>query len=312
MVSGDVWCWQWESELTFRPVINIFYSIVSDYRLDDRAAGIRSSAKTKNFSSSLCVRTSSESRLASCAMGTGVLAPGVKRGWGLTLTTHIHVVRRPTVKSYTSSRPCRPHGVAGHFTLLTPLSSVILINLCTPAATFSDPEFYPHGVLMDFIWFSCKTVIISLSNNKVVLVMVKCCVFFAIEAETLGITYMSSCFKGFLSLSTQHLYLSIFYTCKEEQEYHDVNTSTAVPWRSGRLSLLCTCQFRRPVLLQGKQLWLPVYKYLNMFWLTALGHLFGLSHIRQGLVSFRLAFISVVSSILSSFLFTQYLREFIY
>jgi hypothetical protein len=27
-------------------------------------------------------------------MGTGVLSPGVKRGWGMTLTTHHHLVPR--------------------------------------------------------------------------------------------------------------------------------------------------------------------------------------------------------------------------
>jgi len=45
-------------------------------------------------------------------MGTGVLSPGVKRGWGVTLTTHPHLVPRSRMsRSYTSSPPKRLHGV---------------------------------------------------------------------------------------------------------------------------------------------------------------------------------------------------------
>jgi hypothetical protein len=50
-------------------------SIVSDYRLDDRAIGVRSPAGAKDFSSNLCVLTGSEAHPASCPMGTGVLNP---------------------------------------------------------------------------------------------------------------------------------------------------------------------------------------------------------------------------------------------
>jgi hypothetical protein len=51
-------------------------SIVSDYRLDDRAIGVRSPAGAKDFSSSLCVQTGSGARPASCTMGTGGPFPG--------------------------------------------------------------------------------------------------------------------------------------------------------------------------------------------------------------------------------------------
>jgi hypothetical protein len=44
---------------------------MSDYRLDDRAIGIQSSAEAKDFSSSLCVQTGSEAHPASCTMGIG-------------------------------------------------------------------------------------------------------------------------------------------------------------------------------------------------------------------------------------------------
>jgi hypothetical protein len=63
-------------------------SIVSDYGLDDRAIGIRSSAGAEDFSSSLCVQTGSGAHPASCTMGTGGPFPGVKRGRGVMLTTH--------------------------------------------------------------------------------------------------------------------------------------------------------------------------------------------------------------------------------
>jgi hypothetical protein len=46
-------------------------SIVSDYRLDDRAIGVRSLAGAKDFSSNLCVQTGSEAHPAACTMGTG-------------------------------------------------------------------------------------------------------------------------------------------------------------------------------------------------------------------------------------------------
>jgi hypothetical protein len=44
---------------------------VSDYGLDDRAIGVRSSAGAKDFSSNLYVQTGSEAHPASCTMGTG-------------------------------------------------------------------------------------------------------------------------------------------------------------------------------------------------------------------------------------------------
>jgi hypothetical protein len=46
-------------------------SIVSDYGLDDRVIGVRSSAGAKDFSSSLFVQTGSGAHPASYTMGTG-------------------------------------------------------------------------------------------------------------------------------------------------------------------------------------------------------------------------------------------------
>jgi hypothetical protein len=69
-------------------------SIVSDYRLANRAIGVQSPAEAKYFSSSLCVQTGSEAHPASYPMGTVGPSPGVKRGRGVTLTTHLYIVSR--------------------------------------------------------------------------------------------------------------------------------------------------------------------------------------------------------------------------
>jgi hypothetical protein len=45
-----------------------------DYRLDDRATGVQSLAEVKDFSFSLCVKTSSEAHPASYQMGTKTLS----------------------------------------------------------------------------------------------------------------------------------------------------------------------------------------------------------------------------------------------
>jgi hypothetical protein len=87
-------------------------SIMSDYRLDDR-----SSAEAKDFSSSLCVKTSAGAHPASSTMGNGCPFPGVKDGRGVTLTTHLHLVPWSSMsRSYIPSPPWHLHGVAGHFT----------------------------------------------------------------------------------------------------------------------------------------------------------------------------------------------------
>jgi hypothetical protein len=64
-------------------------SKVFDYGLDDRAIGVQSPAGAKDFSSNLCVQTSSEAHPAFCTMGTGGSFPR-----GVTVTTHPHLVPR--------------------------------------------------------------------------------------------------------------------------------------------------------------------------------------------------------------------------
>jgi hypothetical protein len=87
-------------------------SIMSDYRLDDQAIGVRSLEGTQDFLSNLCVQAGSETHPASCTMGTGGLFPRAKRGWGVTLTTHPHLVLRSGIsRSYTSSPPKRLRGM---------------------------------------------------------------------------------------------------------------------------------------------------------------------------------------------------------
>jgi hypothetical protein len=51
---------------------------VSDYGLEDRAIGIRSSTRAKYFSYSLFVQNGSEAHPASCTMGNGGPFPGAK------------------------------------------------------------------------------------------------------------------------------------------------------------------------------------------------------------------------------------------
>jgi hypothetical protein len=66
-------------------------STVSDYGL---TTGVRSPTEAEDFSSSLSVQTGCGDHPASCTMGPGVLSPGVKRGRGMMLTTHPHLVPR--------------------------------------------------------------------------------------------------------------------------------------------------------------------------------------------------------------------------
>jgi hypothetical protein len=68
-------------------------SIVCDYGLDDRVIGVRSPAGAKDFSSNLCVYTLGPTQ-PPVQWVPGVLSPGVKRGRGVTLTIHPHLVPR--------------------------------------------------------------------------------------------------------------------------------------------------------------------------------------------------------------------------
>jgi hypothetical protein len=69
-------------------------SIVSDYGLDDRAIGVRSPARAKDFSSILCVQTGSGAHPASCTMGTGGPFSGGKAQPGPDADHSPHLVPR--------------------------------------------------------------------------------------------------------------------------------------------------------------------------------------------------------------------------
>jgi hypothetical protein len=83
-------------------------SIVSGYELDDRAIDVRSPAEARDFSSTLSVQTGSRVHPASCPMGTGGPFPGLKRGLGVTLTTHPHLVPRSRSRMSRSHTPLPP------------------------------------------------------------------------------------------------------------------------------------------------------------------------------------------------------------
>jgi hypothetical protein len=61
---------------------NYLGSIVSDYRLDNRAIGVLSPAGAKDVSPILCVQTGSGAHPAPCPMGTGGPFPGSKSAAG--------------------------------------------------------------------------------------------------------------------------------------------------------------------------------------------------------------------------------------
>jgi hypothetical protein len=87
-------------------------SIKSGYGLDDRAAGVRSPAGEKDFSSSLCVQTGYEAHPASCTMGTGGPFSGSKARPGRDADHSPPSMPRSWMsRSYTSSPLKRLHGV---------------------------------------------------------------------------------------------------------------------------------------------------------------------------------------------------------
>jgi hypothetical protein len=69
-------------------------SIVSDYGLDDRAIGVRSPAGQRIFPLASVSRPALGPTQPPVQWVPGVLSPGVKRGRGVTLTTHPYLVRR--------------------------------------------------------------------------------------------------------------------------------------------------------------------------------------------------------------------------
>jgi hypothetical protein len=80
--------------------------IVSDYGLDDRASGVRFPVGQRIFPLSSVSRPALRPTQPPVQLVPGVLSPGVKRGRGVMLTTHPHLVPRSRMsRSYTSSPP---------------------------------------------------------------------------------------------------------------------------------------------------------------------------------------------------------------
>jgi hypothetical protein len=98
-----------------------------------RSFYFRSPADAKDFSSGLCVQTSSEAHSASYPMGAGGgFFPRVKRGRGVTLTSDPHLVSRSRMRSYTPLPLGVCMSVAGqlyfYFTYLCPYISVVSVG----------------------------------------------------------------------------------------------------------------------------------------------------------------------------------------
>jgi hypothetical protein len=85
----------------------------------DWTTGVRSLAEIKDSSSSVYVHSSSEAHPASCPMSTGGPFPGVKRGRGVTLTTHPHLVPGSRVQGITLYPLVPAWRIAGQLTLIS-------------------------------------------------------------------------------------------------------------------------------------------------------------------------------------------------
>jgi hypothetical protein len=87
-------------------------SIVSGYGLDDRTIEVRSRAEAKDFPLVSVSRPALGPTQPSVRWVLGVLSPGLKRGRGVTLTTHPYPVPWSGMsRSYISSPPKLLHGV---------------------------------------------------------------------------------------------------------------------------------------------------------------------------------------------------------
>jgi hypothetical protein len=89
-------------------------SIVSDYRLDNWATGVRSRADARRFSALTFVsRPALTPTQPPIQWIPGVLSPWVERGQAVTLTTHPHLVPASRMRNCVSSPLCRLHDGSG-------------------------------------------------------------------------------------------------------------------------------------------------------------------------------------------------------
>jgi hypothetical protein len=75
--------------------------------MNDRAIEVRSLAEAREFSLSSVSKPALGPTQPPVQWVPVVLSPGVKRGRGVTLTTHPRLVQRSRMRSYTSSPPKR-------------------------------------------------------------------------------------------------------------------------------------------------------------------------------------------------------------
>jgi hypothetical protein len=88
-------------------------SIVSSYGLDDRAIDTRQRQEIFPLASVSKPALGNTQPPVQCVLG--VLSPGVKRGRGVTLTTHPHLVPRSRMsRTYTSPPPALPKVCCGN------------------------------------------------------------------------------------------------------------------------------------------------------------------------------------------------------
>jgi hypothetical protein len=93
--------------------LNFFFTQYSLW-LQNWTARVWCPEEAKDFSSSLCVQTSSLAYPAFYPLGTSDPFPGVKLGQGVMLTTHAHLVPRSRMsRSYISSPSWHLHGGSG-------------------------------------------------------------------------------------------------------------------------------------------------------------------------------------------------------
>jgi hypothetical protein len=78
--------------IIYVPYRGISGSIVSDYGLDDRVIEVRHLTGTEDFFLAPASRQAPRPTQPPIQWVPGVLSPGVKRGRGVTLTTHPHLV----------------------------------------------------------------------------------------------------------------------------------------------------------------------------------------------------------------------------
>jgi hypothetical protein len=81
--------------------------------VDERAIEVRSPAKEKDFSSSLCAQTGSGAHPASCAMGTGGPFPGGKGRPGRDADHSPHLVPRLWMSRSYTTFPCASVACSG-------------------------------------------------------------------------------------------------------------------------------------------------------------------------------------------------------